>query len=58
MQNTPSKMLTWYLDSDCGKHITGDKANLINYQASTTVSKIKFAGGKEFSLTGMGYNLV
>ena len=45
---------TWHFDSGCGKHMTGDKANLINYRNCSDGPKIMFAGGELNPTLGIG----
>ena len=57
MQNTALKTDSepaWHFDSGCGKHMTGNKANLLNYKKVRNGPLIRFAGGDSHPTIGMG----
>ena len=54
MQNTLKAKPTWNFDSGCGKHMTGNRANLVNYKVCNTGPDIRFAGGEVNPTVGFG----
>ena len=54
MQNASWTKAHWLFDSGCGKHMTGDKANLVDYKVCTTGRDIRFSGGELNPSLGFG----